>query len=356
MTHNSGVSCRAVQLRLGFRLRPHRAHPTVSVEWRWCTGRWRGCPLEVWVVWVVVIRCRGCRLARASCLGLRRRPGCLVCRGLAAKPARGWGRSVCVVYTEYGCELRCGRRCSAREPPPALPGTASPVAAGPVAGATSAAPAALPAGLAASGAHTPVPAVGTPGGAAAGAPGAGGMMLPPPGMGGPASPAVAGGAAATVPATASASSGGGGAGAGAAVNPNAGATLVPASVVTPAAGAVGRERPQPSVDVLAATRLAWELARAGDLRNYLLDWAVGKFRSSSGSETVVISNDGSGYVPDGVYLPRDVRLLVADPLVEQEFRDYWFGWQDPARVLVAYAGLRAAERVATGSGGIDGTC
>jgi len=41
-------------------------------------------------------------------------------------------------------------------------------------------------GLATSGAHSPVPAVGTPGGAAAGAPGAGGMMLPPPGMGGPA--------------------------------------------------------------------------------------------------------------------------------------------------------------------------
>jgi hypothetical protein len=118
--------------------------------------------------------------------------------------------------------------------------------------------------------------------------------------------------------------------------------VVPASVVTPAAGAEERVRPQPSVDVLAATRLAWELARAGDLRNYLLDWGVGKFRSSSGSETVVISNDGSGYVPEGVYLPREVRLLVADPLVELEFRDYWFGWQDPARVLVAYADLRAA--------------
>ena len=26
VTHNSGVSCRAVRLRLGFRLRPHRAH------------------------------------------------------------------------------------------------------------------------------------------------------------------------------------------------------------------------------------------------------------------------------------------------------------------------------------------
>jgi hypothetical protein len=165
-------------------------------------------------------------------------------------------------------------------------------------------------------------------------------MLPPPGMGGPAAQVPAGGA--TMPATVSTTSGGASAGSGGSVSANAAPTVVPASVVTPAAGAEGRVRPQPSVDVLAATRLAWELARAGDLRNYLLDWAVGKFRSSSGSETVVISNDGSGYVPEGVYLPRDVRLLVADPLVEREFRDYWFGWQDPARVLVAYAGLRAA--------------
>jgi hypothetical protein len=74
---------------------------------------------------------------------------------------------------------------------------------------------------------------------------------------------------------------------------------------------------------------------------YPLDWAVGVFRSPAGSETIVMSNDGAGYVPAGVFLPRSVRLLVADPLVNKAFRDRWFGWADPARTLVAYAGLRA---------------
>ncbi|WP_142760723.1 hypothetical protein [Mycobacterium sp. MFM001] len=78
--------------------------------------------------------------------------------------------------------------------------------------------------------------------------------------------------------------------------------------------------------------------------HYPLDWAIGVFRSPSGSETVAMSNDGSGYVPEGVYLPRGVRLAVADsPLVDREFRQRWFGWADPARVLVEYAALRADD-------------
>ena len=222
---------------------------------------------------------------------------------------------------------------------PSLPGTAAP-AAGPVVGATPTAPS-MPAGLAASGAHTPVAPV-APGAPLGGAPAPGGMMLPPPGMGGPAAPAVAGGAAATIPATAPASPGGGSAGSGGGVNPNAGATLVPASVVTPAASAARRERPL-SPDVLASAALAWELARSGDVRAYPLDWAVGVFRSPSGSETVVMSGDGSGYVPVGVFLPRSARLMVSDPLVDGEFRQRWFGWADPARLLVEYAALRGHD-------------
>lgn len=168
------------------------------------------------------------------------------------------------------------------------------------------------------------------------------MMLPPPGMGGPAAPAVAGGAAATIPATAPVSPGGGSAGSGGAVNPNAGATLVPASVVTPAAEAAQRARPL-SDDTLAAAALAWSLARSGDVRAYPLDWAVVVFRSPSGSETVVMSGDGSGYVPVGVFLPRSARLMVSDPLVDGEFRQRWFGWADPARLLVEYAALRGHD-------------
>jgi hypothetical protein len=123
---------------------------------------------------------------------------------------------------------------------------------------------------------------------------------------------------------------------------NAGPTLVPAGLVAAGRAAqVAARRESP--DVKAASLLAWELAKACALVGYPLEWAVGVFRSPAGSETIVMSNDGAGYVPAGVFLPRSVQLLVADPLVDKTFRDRWFGWADPARTLVAYAGLRAGS-------------
>jgi hypothetical protein len=72
-----------------------------------------------------------------------------------------------------------------------------------------------------------------------------------------------------------------------------------------------------------------------------IEWAVGVFRSPSGTETVITSNDGASFIPHGVHVPRSVRLLAADPLVNDHFRQLWFGWSDPARVLVEYARIRA---------------
>jgi hypothetical protein len=217
---------------------------------------------------------------------------------------------------------------------PSLPGAASGASSSVGAGAVGAAPAAgsLPAGAATSAAHTPAPAA-VPGLAP------GGMMLPSPGIGGPAAPAVAGVASSgstTVPATGpGAASGSVGSSGG--VNAGTGATVVPASVV--AAGRAVAERGL-SRDVLAANQLAWELQAACSKVGYPIDWAVGVFRSSSGSEMVVLPSDGSGYVPRGVFLPRSARLLVSDRLVDKVFRDYWFGWADPGQILVAYGGLR----------------
>ncbi|ORW26897.1 hypothetical protein AWC17_29960 [Mycobacterium nebraskense] len=57
---------------------------------------------------------------------------------------------------------------------------------------------------------------------------------------------------------------------------------------------------------------------------------------------MIMSGEGSGYVPAGVFVPRTVRLLVADGLVDRAFRNTWFGCVDPARVLVEYARMRAA--------------
>lgn len=215
-------------------------------------------------------------------------------------------------------------------PPPAA-ASATPSVAGPqtVSGITPAASA-----PAASGMHSVGPA-----------PGAGGaspMMLPSTGMGAPA----AGATAAVTPVGSSSTNVGGGAG-GAAVSAaagsgNAGPTLVPAGVLNSAAAA------QPSrmlsADAQAAAALAWQLQHACRSVGFPLDWAVGVFRSDSGAETVVMSAEGSGYVPAGVYVPRNARLLVADPLVDKAFRDEWFGWPDPAQVMVEYARRR------TGSG------
>jgi hypothetical protein len=90
--------------------------------------------------------------------------------------------------------------------------------------------------------------------------------------------------------------------------------------------------------------LALKLRRDCDGARYpCIEWAVGIFRSEAngGSECVVTSNEGFGYVPWGVFLPRSARLMASDKLVDRDFRDRWFGCDDPAQVMVEYAKLRA---------------
>ncbi|MFV9633931.1 hypothetical protein [Mycobacterium neumannii] len=164
------------------------------------------------------------------------------------------------------------------------------------------------------------------------------MMLPPGAMGPPAgavpqpAPTVPAGGpgAANVPATSAPSA------AGAAGGP----TLIPASVVAAGQTAAARERRE-SADAAAAKELAWKLQHAAQEVEYPIEWAVGIFRSPSGTETVITSNDGASYIPAGVFVPRSVRVLSTDPLVDNHFRQLWFGWGDPARVLIEYAQLRA---------------
>lgn len=195
------------------------------------------------------------------------------------------------------------------------------------------------------GAHVPISAAGASGGVGAAPP----MMLPSPGMGAPPAAPVsaglpAGSASVTAPAgTASGSSGGAAPAPTSAGVGGAGAALVPAPVVS--AGSARPTRvPKQSPELLAAKALASRLRRDSDAALYpVIDWAVGVFRSESGSatETVFVSNEGFGYIPHGVFVPRSARLLTVDPLVDSAFRERWFGWLDPARVLVEYARLRA---------------
>ncbi len=192
-------------------------------------------------------------------------------------------------------------------------------------------------GLAAQpGMAAPAAPAATPGAGMGGAP----MMMPPGAMGPPAA-AVPPAAAPTAPAGAGAGAGSAHAAPAPAASTGGGATLVPASVVAAGQAAAARER-QESPDAAAAKELVWKLQHAAvKLNSAATDWAVGIFRSPSGTETVMTTSDGMSFIPHGVHVPRSVRLLAADPLVDEHFRQLWFGWHDPARVLVDYARLRS---------------
>lgn len=171
--------------------------------------------------------------------------------------------------------------------------------------------------------------------------GAGGapMMLPPGSMGPPAGAVPP--SAATVPAGTLAAGSNAPSTAPPSAAAGAGPTLIPASVVAAGQTAAARERRE-SADAAAAKELVWKLQHASYLAgHYLTGWAVGVFRSPSGTETVITSNDGASYIPAGVFVSRSVRVLATDPLVDDNFRQLWFGWSDPARVLVEYAQQRA---------------
>lgn len=108
-----------------------------------------------------------------------------------------------------------------------------------------------------------------------------------------------------------------------------------AQVAPNAAGAA------PADPLLAdAVRLTYQLMH-GSRFFAGIDWCVGVFRSDGGVvETVVTSNEGAGYVPAGVFLPRSARLLFAESLVDEAFRSRWFGFADPVATMMAYAELR----------------
>ena len=91
-----------------------------------------------------------------------------------------------------------------------------------------------------------------------------------------------------------------------------------------------------------AIKLAFELLHAS--RMYPgLHWCVGIFKVATGTETVIVSNDGASYIPPGVYVPRSARVLFADPELGTGFQAKYFGWVNPAATMVAYAAERAVH-------------
>ncbi len=235
---------------------------------------------------------------------------------------------------------------------PAVPPSGAGAPAGPGSGLSSPAPAPTPSAGSMAPAMSPMQG------------GVGGGAVPPPvtaggspaGGGGPMAPVGsdaarhAGGSLASSASSASAAAGGptsaGAAASGVAGAAGGAATASMASGVDPRRRGftTGGHEVVPDKYLGSAIQLVYELMYGSRTYQGGIEWCVGIFLSPSGSaETVVTSNEGAGYVPAGVFLPRSARMLFADSLVDKAFRDKWFGRANPVETMVAYAELRRNE-------------
>jgi hypothetical protein len=116
--------------------------------------------------------------------------------------------------------------------------------------------------------------------------------------------------------------------------------VVASGVGVAAAGAVAGERlgaPDPLLD--QASALVYELMHASRVYG-CIDWSVGMFKTSSGPpQAWVVSSEGSGFIPPGVFLPKSAGFVFSDSGLDKDFHARWFGWVNPAQTMVAYAQL-----------------
>lgn len=180
-------------------------------------------------------------------------------------------------------------------------------------------------------AHAPAAAAsgGAPGGA--GVPVAGGMMAAPP----PVPPASPVGAAPTAsPGLSQGSLAGGAAAPGAAAAAaGQGVSVMPAAFTGDVPKTLNRYA-QMAVDAVKALAPA-----AATMRGLLVAAAV--VTTEGGSPQVVITtNDGAGYLPEGFFLPPNMIHAFSD-LDSAEFDTKWFGWADPAKILIDYVVMRS---------------
>ena len=107
---------------------------------------------------------------------------------------------------------------------------------------------------------------------------------------------------------------------------------------TAAGAAAGLRSAAPDPLLASASELVYELMHAS--RVYAcIDWCAGVFKTPSGAHTVVVSSEGVGYIPAGVFLPRSALMLFSDPFLGKGFQARWFGWVNPAQTMLAYAAL-----------------
>jgi hypothetical protein len=106
-----------------------------------------------------------------------------------------------------------------------------------------------------------------------------------------------------------------------------------------AAGAyAGMKSNNPDPLLQTASQLVYQLMHAS-LVYGCVDWCVGIFKTGYGIDTVIVSNEGAGYIPPGVFVPRSTRNLFSDNGLTAAFRARWFGWVNPAQTMLAYSSL-----------------
>jgi hypothetical protein len=196
--------------------------------------------------------------------------------------------------------------------------------------AAAAAPVAAPAPAAAPASAPAAPAAGMPTGGMAPY----GSVLPP---GGASTPT-----AGSMPPPASIPAGGGG---GIPAAAGAGAGLLP--IVGRRDGAAVR-RDLAESDLQLARLAVAELAGAGSVVDAGLDWAVAVGRNPTSGRTTlwVATNDGTTYIPPGVYVRKTMPTRAG---FDDDFDARWFGWVNPAEKAVRAARARgdAVGAVAT---------
>ena len=119
--------------------------------------------------------------------------------------------------------------------------------------------------------------------------------------------------------------------------------VVASGVGATAAGAIAGAQsgaPDPLLD--KASELVYELMHASRVYG-CIDWCVGMFKTPSGPQAWVVSSEGSGFIPPGVFLPSSARLVFSDPGLDKDFHARWFGWVNPAQTMTAYGQMCMAS-------------
>lgn len=260
--------------------------------------------------------------------------------GLPSAAAGGGGAPTAATSSDFSRGFNAGLGTGSVLPPPVAPPPAQPLSS--TTGASSVPVSAGPAPVSAAGGPAHVASPGSASGVPAGHMGSmGAPMMPPaaapagplPPFNSDLQPRQVAPAAAGAPPPAAPPSPPASAGQATPLPPGVVASGVGASAAGAAAGAWS-VAPDPLLD--QAVKVLHELMHASRVYG-CIDWCVGMFKTPSGPKACVVSNEGSGFIPPGVFLPKSAEFVFSDGHLDRDFHARWFGWVNPAQTMLAYA-------------------